>query len=60
MSSAVHDDIAVLAAKKEDGQLITDLLNDAGYQVGTFRNASELEQSAVSARAMVVCHRRYR
>lgn len=58
MSAAVHDDIAVLAARKEDGQLIRDLLHEAGYQVGTFRNVSELEQSAVSARAMVVCHRR--
>jgi len=58
MSRIAHDDIAVLAAKKEDGQLVSELLNDAGFQVGTFRNATELEQSTIPARAMVVCHRR--
>lgn len=58
MRSTIFGDIAVLAAKKEDGQLIRDVLSEVGYKVGTYDCANEFEQSASSAGAMVVCHRR--
>ncbi len=58
MESSNTDNVAVIAATGSDQQLMTQLLQKAGYNAGVFNSSESIGSATVEHTAMVVCHRR--
>jgi len=58
MESSNTDNVAVIAAEGSDQQLMTQLLQKAGYNAGVFNTSESINTAIAEHSAMVVCHRR--
>ncbi len=58
MDPASVEDVAIVAEKQADQELMLSLLENVGYRASTFENEAAFERSQTRPSAMIVCHRR--